>query len=621
MVTPLEMWLCTDHTESTFEAHRDKYKITVKSSGSQAMYEDEKFKVANQVFPGRWGQPKNFYMKCVAFRRDSQRVIVPAGDYKDTTLWDTLEQTFLEHGDFTSTEARAVKHVVLSADVLLRVLKDADDGIGILAIVDILLMMIPTHQPICTCSLLPNGVGRLEMAGPISDAQAKQLLVHLSGTNVFEKMQEHSKQTKHQVTRLAVKQQKEQLHEAKMDIRRRAKRANDLTKKKLAKTPAAKATAQAALRNKYKSAMGVRLQRQRCASVPDDAGGQHSGDSGVIVQAGGVEVLGKEDASNTMLVHIFETEKYLVGLDVRQAAKARALRYLALKANIVGSATIIVQGLPRVFKGWYSLRMAFRADITKKAKLIPRPSDEAWTVQAANGEADPAHDDEVDIKVAKVPESEQSLQAYFEASHVQDTLKNMAEFFTNNKINQPATAHFWPARCVNTVMLELMQLASEMSADAEINRLLTEKVMCQLKEHMLQEWDEIILKVDCARQLDLLKLGGVLRQLVPDIVVGQVSMKLWAALRAQAFLFIAHAVGGMKFLKMSTPEGGASRMPAPSTFLHQHCLKILGEQLQVSIEHVSTYSFKTWRHEQDEEERVGGGVDRSNLKEEKRKGT
>ena len=147
-VTPLEMWICCDWTESAFDAVREKDKLTVRSGGGQAAYEDRKFAVANAAFPNRWGASKNLYLKCVLFRKESQKIEVPIEGLSDgstTTLWAIVEKLFLEHGDFTGFDSKSVRNVALAADALTRVLKDIPHGPA--AIADILLLMVLTYRP------------------------------------------------------------------------------------------------------------------------------------------------------------------------------------------------------------------------------------------------------------------------------------------------------------------------------------------------------------------------------------------------------------------------------------------------------------------------------------------
>eukprot|EP00959_Pyramimonas_sp_CCMP1952_P353692 7410368-Pyramimonas_sp.AAC.1 len=96
--------------------------------GTQSLYEDEHFKIANAVYPGRWGTSKNYYTRCAAFRRESQKIEVTSGPYRGDSLWRAIEKAFMEFGDFTNMDPKLVKNVVLSADALVKVRRPTQMG-------------------------------------------------------------------------------------------------------------------------------------------------------------------------------------------------------------------------------------------------------------------------------------------------------------------------------------------------------------------------------------------------------------------------------------------------------------------------------------------------------------
>ena len=108
------------------------------------------------------------------------------------------------------------------------------------------------------------------------------------------------------------------------------------------------------------------------------------------------------------------------------------MRLVALKAAFVGAATLVINGLPRIFKGWYALRHAFRQDIIRCAKLQPRPSDEEWGMKVALGEPD-------EISIASLATEVQSsapmgmtfanLKEYVEYTGIQVALGEMRMYF------------------------------------------------------------------------------------------------------------------------------------------------------------------------------------------------
>ena len=50
LTTPIEVWGCTEETEAAFIAHKDELNLTVKSVGSQALWEEEKYKMAGRLY-------------------------------------------------------------------------------------------------------------------------------------------------------------------------------------------------------------------------------------------------------------------------------------------------------------------------------------------------------------------------------------------------------------------------------------------------------------------------------------------------------------------------------------------------------------------------------------------
>ena len=171
-------------------------------------------------------------------------------EYNGRTLWDAVEKSFLEHADFTNSDAKLLKNIILSADALLRVLKD--DEAGMVALLDTLLLMIPKHKPMGKCTFCPQGIGQLDMI--ITDHQAKQLLQPLDTSSVWDKMCEGSESVQHKQAAVAKKRAKEKAAIVVRQRRRQATEAMHAANKKTARTPNAKALAKAHLKNRVMKA-------------------------------------------------------------------------------------------------------------------------------------------------------------------------------------------------------------------------------------------------------------------------------------------------------------------------------------------------------------------------------
>jgi hypothetical protein len=167
-------------------------------------------------------------------------------------------------------------------------------------IVHVILLVLPKLEPVLgTCTLLPLGMGSPAMAvsQPLSEADLQVLLSTLDGTAVFEAMKEGGTQ--------------------------------ETKKKALAKAQANQPKA------KGKKAKPL---------PPGDP----------------ESPLALESRAHTFLHHLDETLNYLTKIDNRQFKNIEAMKYIALKAALTGSATISSRGVLKTVKGWSSLRVAFK---------------------------------------------------------------------------------------------------------------------------------------------------------------------------------------------------------------------------------------------------------------------
>ena len=114
LTTPLEIWASTEETEAAFAAHKYDQKFTVKSLGSQALWEDEKYKIASSLYKGRWAN-KTFYINSVYFVREALGMMVKTGPHTGKTLWAAVQDACIQHADFSDPLVQKnVKNIIMN---------------------------------------------------------------------------------------------------------------------------------------------------------------------------------------------------------------------------------------------------------------------------------------------------------------------------------------------------------------------------------------------------------------------------------------------------------------------------------------------------------------------------
>lgn len=365
LTTPIEVWGCTEETEAAFIAHKDELNLTVKSVGSQALWEEEKFKIASRLYPGRW-QNKTLYIRSVAFLKEACELPITLGPYAGQSLWQAVEDAFMKHGDFSDPAAQKnMKNLINNADTLVRCLKKEEPW-GPEAIVDILLLMVPSpkESKLGKCSLLPQGLPLLDFA--FSDDDVKELLRPLRETQTFSSMREGGKLTVRRQHVLAKKQEKRtakaSVKKARADARAAAKAAAADARKP--RTASAAAKVRHALKEKLRARQAEAKAKSSSKRVAQQAALDEE-----------IEALAEQDGDVSWLCHLKQTEEYLLKVAPNQADKVRAMRLAALRAALAGHATVHVGGMPRVLKSWLKMRLTFKASIYKASRLQVRPSD------------------------------------------------------------------------------------------------------------------------------------------------------------------------------------------------------------------------------------------------------
>ena len=236
-----------------------------------------------------------------------------------------------------------------------------------------------------------------------------------------------------------------------------------------------------------------------------------------------------------------------------------------------GFATIFIQGLPRVFKGYYSLRVTWRNDISKAAKLLPRKSDEDWQAPddiEMDGEQGAAGIGGADGSTAV---TEDSLRGFFATKEVTTAVEGMIDFFHANRIDVPVSCRMLPCRVSNNTLMGIMAEVPALSNDKEIVLLTAGRAALEVeKELPVDEWSEIVAALASAKRLGVeynkINLPDTLADLA-DVA----TAKVINALRAETFLYALSAIGQMK---CRNKDGNSN------AYLPSHCLQVVGDQLR-----------------------------------------
>ena len=553
LTTPLEIWASTEETEAAFAAHKYDQKFTVKSLGSQALWEDEKYKIASSLYKGRWAN-KTFYTNSVYFVREALGMMVKTGPHTGKTLWAAVQDACIQHADFSDPLVQKnVKNIIMNGSALVRCLKK-DDHYGPEAIVDIILLMVASESsPLGQCSLLPKGVPLLDFA--LSDEDIKDLLRPLKDTQTFSSMREGGKLTAQKQAALMKQREKQKTMEQKQQARaalRAASKAAAASRHGTSKAAARK------LRNKLqqkqrRAIAGSRAKPETLAAALGDA---------TSVTVDELEALKDADADKTWLQHLKETQEYLNERAPDQASKTQALRFAGLRAALGGSITLFVNRTPRVIKSWLKMRLTFKASIYKKAKLQVRPSDVDATADLLNEEVDTTDGP------AGIGGADDVMNLLLEGEGM-GIAERLASFLSANDPSLPIACHHTAMKATNDVVLKMMTEAStllDLKAVAEhAARYAAEEAIAKIPANFCE----------LARLLDLVKDGhcpGAADSVTTahPSVVG-VSEKLVEAMRYQLFFFILKIIGSMKFAMRKADSADITS----EAYLPKHVLRVV----------------------------------------------
>ena len=131
-------------------------------------------------------------MACKHFYQNAKDTVLKQGPYKGKTLFAQLDEVFKARVDFTNpATTQAQPRLFVAADHLITKLRHVEGGPEM--IVDILLLMVPTLEPVGKCPLIPLGVNGGSDILPLGHLLCSRLLDKID----FEFRQSFSKRDSH----------------------------------------------------------------------------------------------------------------------------------------------------------------------------------------------------------------------------------------------------------------------------------------------------------------------------------------------------------------------------------------------------------------------------------------
>ena len=109
------------------------------------------------LYPGGWDDKCSF-QRCGSFYREAVKLPVKTGPYAGTDCFSGVDKAFSEKADLTDHRIqREQSKLFTAADDLLK--RFRGDVRGPELIIDCLLMMVPTIEPLGRCAWFPTGLG------------------------------------------------------------------------------------------------------------------------------------------------------------------------------------------------------------------------------------------------------------------------------------------------------------------------------------------------------------------------------------------------------------------------------------------------------------------------------
>eukprot|EP00972_Heterocapsa_arctica_P108430 15969741-Heterocapsa_arctica.AAC.1 len=344
--TFLQVVRSTSLVEPAWARAKQAMQWTASSIG-QGKLNDKKFEFAASMFPMRWltytsyERCSNFLKDCRGKRKqhkclyESQKTKIEVGEFKGMTVWDALHKRFKEEVAVSQMAASSMESVMHIAYDVCRILKaNHPEYIPIL----VLMAMPRSDKPWGSCSLLPGG---LPVVKGISIDKINQLLQEMSESTA---VAEVLKSGEEQVQVVVVKKRKKSVERG--------------------PPPGRGGRGRGALKRGRGESGSLASSSQALTNDDDD---KEKEDQDKV----------QEESQKTFLAYLSSCCDFMVDhIDDRQKARVEAFRVIALYGLLHGEVKLMTSnGVERPIKGLAALRKAFKTELYKFAKLVPRPSD------------------------------------------------------------------------------------------------------------------------------------------------------------------------------------------------------------------------------------------------------
>ena len=387
-VTPMEIYRCTSNVKAGFSRIKKQNGWTNTGLGSTAL-EDKEYEYACSLHPSYWPR-KTHYTSCSHFYKEAQKISMGSqSKHAGKTMWDAINAEFQQKVDLTNPQISALRpKVFVAADLMLRVLKDEERGPE--AIVDILLMMVPTLESLGKCVLLPNGINMDGWLMQVpTEEQLSRLVASMEGSPMWTDATKGAEAVKGKGKAKGTKP-----HQLQKEVRQLKRKEHLISR-------------------------------------------SHADED---------QVISTEHVGTSVLHHIFTTMDYLLKIDDRQYNKADGFKWACYKGVFLG--TVKIQG--KDVRGMCALLTKFKASTYKHARLTPRTSDvdfELKTAAALVVDDDMGGRNESDASI-------ESAESIIRKLHEDDALvTKVVAYLAQNNPQLPIAVHVGAANAMNGTLL------------------------------------------------------------------------------------------------------------------------------------------------------------------------